>query len=161
VNIELLQHYFRYVKLNRHIEGIDTRVYDWRDSFDTAKQRIRLEVKELSFTRKYDDNVDFLNVQLRPVVKAVYVISQLAPTSVTAGESFLVILDSPLSAMEVIRWTDSKEDDDSVVGPPVSWPEKILGHLATRGIHFWTVVETLQMRWLTHGLYLWWGCLSE
>jgi hypothetical protein len=141
VNIELLQRYIRYVELNRHIEGIDTRVHDWRDSFDTAKQRICLEVKELSFTWKYNDNVDFLNMQLHPVVKAVYVISQLAPTSVNARESFLVILDSLLSAMEVIRWTDSEEDDDLVVGPPVSWPEKISGHLTMHGIHFWTVVE--------------------
>jgi hypothetical protein len=91
-------------------------VHNWRDSFDTAKQRICLEVKELSFTWKYDDNVDFLNVQLRMVVKDVYVVSQLAPTSVNAvlklpfrysmrlEEPLLIITYAYLSILEITQF---------------------------------------------------------
>jgi hypothetical protein len=144
VNIPIARDYVRYVELNQHVNGVPDALHDWRESFEHAWSSIRLDIKKLNFTKRFDDNALFLDQQRQDeqsVTKSAYVLSTSRPED--GRGPFKIVLLSPLSAMEAVREINRLMDPTlriSSFSTASSHMRLLALHLTSRGIPFWTAI---------------------
>jgi hypothetical protein len=119
-------------------------LHNWRERFEHAWSGICLDIRTLTFTKRFDNNSLFLDQQRQDeqsVTKTAYVMLASRPEG--GRGPFLIVLLSALSAMEAVR------DINRVMNPMTSIssfltatpPMRLLAlHLTSRGIPFWTAI---------------------